>query len=225
MDPGTRTPRIVAGSWLSSFWQGTHPLVTEIDVNEWLQFERPGKYVLHAASQRILRISPRDEAPSSPTPCELRSNNEAIEILPPDSQWEGAELVRITELLASTTAMTRLQAARDLRYLGTRAAAVALARWYLAFQVGEEATELRDGIFESPLPDAAQSTLNEALRSTASLPVTMAETLALLELNRQFANRPPPADSAARQAWADEHWRLLEALKQKYAAEIAQRKR
>jgi hypothetical protein len=218
VDPSGLAPRILAGSWLGSYWRGTTPLVRDIDVNEWIQFRRSGRYVLHATSRRIARTPPRGE-----TPCELKSNHQPIEILPPDSQWEAAELARITGLLGSTTGMTRFRAASDLRYLGTRDAAVALARWYVRLQVGDAVAELRDGIFESPYPDAAQAELEAALRSGAPLPAEMADTLATLELQKEFVDRPIPADSKASRDRANEYWGRFAVLKQKYSAEIAQR--
>jgi hypothetical protein len=167
----------------------------------------------------------KGETPAAGAPCELKSNNQPIEILPPNSQCEAAELARITGLLGSTTGMARSRAASDLRYLGTPDAAVALARWHVQLRVGDAVTELRDGIFESPYPEIARSELEAALRSGTPLPGSMADTLAMLELHKEFANRQPPADSNASRAWANEYWGCFAVLKQKYSAEIARRLR
>jgi hypothetical protein len=196
-------------------------LVWDIDVNQWIQLLHSGRYVLHTTSRRIVRTPPRGGTPPTLTPCELKSNDQPIEILPPDSQWEAAELARITGLLGSTTGMTRFRAASDLRYLGTREAAAALARWYVQLQVGDAVTELSDGIFESPYPDVAQSELEAALHSGGPLPASIADTLALLEVRKEFGDRPIPAEPKARQDRANEYWTRFAVLKQKYSAEIA----
>jgi len=121
--------------------------------------------------------------------------------------------------------MTRFRAASELRYLGTRDAAVALVRWYVALEAGDAVTELRDGIFESPYPNDARSELEAALRSNVYFPDTMADTIAMLELKMEFVHRPPPADSQSRQAWANEYWGRFAVLREKYSAEIARQRR
>jgi hypothetical protein len=218
IDPSTRDPRIRAGNTLGSYWRGTKSLVRDIDVNEWLEFQRPGRYVLQAVSKRIERIPEKGESRFPPAFCELRSNGEAIEILPPDPKWEAAELARIEGLLGSTTGMTRVEAADDLRYLNTPAAASALVRWYVRLPYGDADTELLKGMFESGYPDIVQKELETALRSRQLLPADIAGTLAFLELRREYAGRPAPVDPKAAGAWSREYWDRYAALKREYSA-------
>ena len=208
-DPASRNPTIWVGSVLGSFWSGAKPLIRKIDLNEWIQFQRPGRYTLRAVSQRI-------------TSCELKSNAEPIEILPSDNQWESVELARIVGVLASTTGMTRLLAASELRYLGTHDAAGALVHWYLRLAGGEANAELRQGILESEHSDIVQSGLEAALDSGQLLPYTIADTLAALEVRREFANRPDPTDPDAKQARSNEYWGRFSVLKNQYSARIRQ---
>jgi hypothetical protein len=209
IDPASRNPRIWAGSVLGSFWSGAKPLIRRIDINEWIQFQRPGRYTLHVISNRI-------------TSCELQSNPEQVEILAPDGQWESAELARIAGVLGSTTGITRLRAASELRYLGTRDAAGALVRWYLQLAGGEANAELREGILETEHADIVQSGLEAALDSGQPLPYTIADTLAALEVRKEFANRPAPTDEKAKQARSNEYWDRFASLKKQYSARIRQ---
>ena len=124
VDPFTLDPRIRVGDQLGSGWSKERTL--EIEVNEWVQFLRPGRYVLHVILKHIVPEQPTGKDRKPRLWCELRSNGEPVEILPPDAQWEAAELARIGRLLES--AATAFAAASALRYLNTPEAAIALAR-------------------------------------------------------------------------------------------------
>ena len=130
-------------------------------------------------------------------------------------EWEAADLTRIGRLLESDT--TRFAGARSLRFLNTPEAAVALGHWYLRL-VGEPVnSELANGIFESQYADIVQSELERALRSGVPFTENAVGTLALLEVKRQFINRPPPSDPKAASAWSQEYWALFETMKAKYS--------
>lgn len=214
VDPFTLDPRIRVGDQLGSGWSKER--TREIEVNEWVQFRRPGRYLLHVILKRIVpeQAMGRDRKPSQW--CELKSDAEPIEILPPDAQWEASELARIGRLLESDA--TRFAAASALRYLNTPEAAAALARWYLRLTGEPENSELARGIFESQHANVVQAELEKALRSAFPFPENALGTLALLEVRKRFINRPCPPDPKAAGAWSREYWALFDAVKTKYLA-------
>ena len=181
-----------------------------------MQFRRPGRYVLHAILERIVPKEPMGKDRRPWLWCELKSNGEAIEILPPDAQWEAAELARIGRLLESDG--TRFAAATALRYLNTSDAAVALSRWYLRLTGEPENSELARGIFESQHASVIQAELEKALRSAAPFTENALGTLALLEVRKQFVSRPRPLDPNAASAWSREYWALFDSVKTKYSS-------
>lgn len=211
LDPSTQDPRVRVGG--SGGWskEGSR----EIDVNEWVQFLRPGRYVLHATLKQIIPSRDTEEEDGKPyLSCEIKSTAESIEILPPDPRWGAAELARINTLLESDA--TRLVGAGALRYLNTPEAAVALAHWWL---VGEPvSSELAKGIFESQYADLVKSELERALRSGVPFTENAVGTVALLEISQQFIDRPRPSDLKAASAWSQEYWALFETMKARYSA-------
>lgn len=217
IDPSTLDGRIRVGNTLGGGWSEDRN--REIDVNEWVQFRRPGRYGLHVVLKHIIPVQMTEKNSKPWLNCELKSNAESVEILPPDAQWETAELARIGRLLESDT--TRFTGASALRYLGTPEAAVALARWYLRLSSEPVNSELAKGIFESRYADFVQTELERAFRSAAPFTENAVGTLALLEVRRQFSNRPCPSDPKAASAWSHEYWALFESLKSKYSASAA----
>jgi len=208
VDPLTLDPRIRVGDEPGS------GLVTdrnrEIDLNEWVQFRSSGQYALRVRLKRFEQAW-----------CELMSNAESIQILPPDAQWEAAELARIVGMLGSEA--TRLAGASALRYLNTRDAAVELTQRYLRSTAGPAEAELGKGIFESQYAEVVQAELEKALRSGAPFTEDALGTLALLEVRRQFANRPCPPEADAARAWSREYWALFASVKRKYEELVKRR--
>jgi hypothetical protein len=218
IDPRTLDNRIRVGG--TGSWSEARSLDREIDVNEWVQFQRSGRYVLRVVLKRI--VLKRIVVPPGSDPfrhCELKSNAEPVEVLPPDTHWEAAELARIGALLESVSEKTRYRGASALRYLNTPEAAVALAKWFVRLPGGPVNSELAKGIFESRYPDIVQSNLEQALRqSDPFLRGGIVGVLATLEVRRQFIGRPPPSDPKAAQTWSREYWELFDSVKRKYSA-------
>ena len=208
-----RTTEFRAGSTLGDGWSEDRN--REIEVNEYVQFQRPGRYVLHVMLKHIVPVRVNQQNRQPGLNCELRSNAESVEILPPDAQWEAAELGRIGRLLESDA--TLLEGARSLRYLNTPAAATALVHWYLELPSQPANSELATGIFESQYADIVQKELEKALPSAGSSTEKAIVTLALLEVRRQFSNRPCPSDPKAASVWSREYWALFESVKSRYA--------
>ncbi len=220
IDPFSRYTGIFAGNVLGGYWPGNKPLRRDIDVNEWIQFQQPGRYVLRVKSSRIVPMPPKGQIPLPRAPsCELTSNDETLEILAPDPKWEASALEKIVATLESSIGTERFHAASALRYLNTPAAAVALARWYVDYPTGSVNTELKAGIIESRYADVVQSELEKFLHRGAVVPAEMADTLASLELRREFAGRPYPKEKTAAEAWSREYSDRYAALKKKYSME------
>jgi hypothetical protein len=217
IDPSTADPRIRVGSTLGNGWSEDRN--REIDVNEWVQFRRPGRYVLHLVLKYIIPVKMTEKNSKPWLNCELKSNAESVEVLPPDAQWETAELARIGRLLEPD--ITRFAGASALRYLNTPQAAAALVRWYLRLPGEPVNSELAQGIFESQYADMVQTELEKALRSAVPFTENAVGTLALLEVRRQFSHRPCPSDPKAASAWSHEYWALFQSVKSKYSAAAA----
>lgn len=214
VDPSTQDNRILVGSGtIGEGWSDDRS--REIELNEYVQFLRPGRYVLHVVLMHIVPLEMNEQNRHPWLTCDLRSNAQSVEILAPNAQWEAAELGRIGRLLESDA--TRLEGARALRYLNTPAAAATLARLYLQLPSEPANSEFATGIYESQYADVAQKELEKALPSAGSSTDKAIGTLASLEVRRQFSKRPCPSDPKAASAWSREYWALYESVKSKYA--------
>jgi hypothetical protein len=213
IDPSTQDNRGRVGDMLGDGWSENRN--REIELNEYVQFRRPGRYVLQVTLLHLvpLELNQRNNRPW--LICNLSSNTESIEILAQDAQWEAAELGRIDKLLESND--TRLEGARSLRYLNTPAAATALVRWYLHLPGDAANPELATGIFESQYAGIVQKELEKALPSVSFAREQVIGTLTWLEVRRQFSKRPCPSDPEAAKAWSKEYWALFESVKNRYA--------
>jgi hypothetical protein len=216
IDPLTLDPRIRVGG--SGGWSEAESWDREIDVNEWIQFQRPGRYMVHVVLKRgVLLPVEGEKGARAFRYCDLKSNAESVEVLSPDTGWEAAELARTNKLFESPSEGTRFRGASALRYLNTPAAAVALVGWCLRIPDEPVNSELTKGIFESRYSEIVQTELEKALRSNASFPASAVGILAFLEVRRQFINRPRPSDPKAAQAWFREYWDLFNSVKSKYS--------
>jgi len=215
IDPRTLDQRIRVGG--SGGW--SEDLDREIDVNEWIQFQRPGRYVLRVVLKRIVPLPVTEKSGKPWLNCEMKSNAEPVDVLPRDTRWEVAELARISTLLESDNA--RFRGASALRYLNTPEAAAALARWYVRLPGEPVNSELANGIFESRYADIVQSELEKVLRSDTPFSSDVIGILASLEVRKQFINRPPPSDPKAVQTWSREYWEVFDSVKKKYSAAAA----
>ena len=114
------------GGLSSTFTLGEKPFTLDRDVNEWVRFDRPGRYSLRVTSPRVGRLgAPTDARPESIT---LTSNALELEIVPATPDWAAAELRRVVAALDGKDQAAREQAQLALRFLGTEAAAVEMAR-------------------------------------------------------------------------------------------------
>ncbi len=136
---GTRDPLAIyygagvfplPGGGLSSwFTLGSKSFTLERDLNEWVRFDRPGTYSISVASTRVglARSDPRG-FPSYEKFIPLTSNSLELEIVAPSGEWQSKQLRLITADLDSADSTKSLAARRALRFLGTRGAALEMAR-------------------------------------------------------------------------------------------------
>ncbi len=212
IDPSAQDVRIRVGSTLGDGWSEDRN--REIEVNEYVQFRRPGRYVLHVVLMHIVPLEMNEQNRHPWLTCDLRSNAQSVEILAPNAQWEAAELGRIGRLLESDA--TRLEGARALRYLNTPAAAATLARLFLQLPSEPANSEFATGIYESQYADVVQKELEKALPSAGSSTDKAIGTLASLEVRRRFSKRPCPPEPKAARAWSLDYWALFESVKSRY---------
>jgi hypothetical protein len=102
------------------------PQVISYDLNEWLRFEKPGKYRLYVISHRVTRGKPQH---SGNTPVEPVSNPVEFEIIPATREWEQATLAAAARILdapkktsLSVGESQRRSACRVLRFLDSESA-------------------------------------------------------------------------------------------------------
>lgn len=127
-----------AFSMLSSeSWLSTHPTTMDLPLHEWVRFDRPGKYIVKVATERV-RQPQRLYDPNSPR-VPLVSEELELTIIPADQAWQDAILRQAQVMLvASTPAQwntasrapaTAAKAIEMLGALGTPDAARELAQW------------------------------------------------------------------------------------------------
>ncbi|HWQ54128.1 MAG TPA: hypothetical protein VN442_10625 [Bryobacteraceae bacterium] len=191
-------------------------VVVERQLNEWLTFRQPGRYRITAETTRV-RLGD--------TPVKLRSDVIEIEMVAPEPGWAEkrvAEAVAVLERGDPPPAIGQVydqsrevavrRAARTLRFLGTPAAARALARF---FENGPMAAQgdLRAGLFGSPHRKEVIAAM-EAAVAAPDVPVSYYMIGTLIELAAAETVPPDPAypaeDQEALKRWNEEHRRRLE---------------
>jgi hypothetical protein len=158
---------------------GGEPVVLPIDLNQWVRFERPGPYTVHAVSHVM---GPQHQDVS------LESNQIGIDIVAADPQWLAQELTRDVGILNSTLSKidnqafeARMSAARRISYLDTPAAVREMARWLGTADI-QTAQIFADGLRSSQYGPAAIQALREFLRSPSEpVPPIFLRTLAALD--------------------------------------------
>ena len=177
---------------LRGFPDLTHkPYVITADVNEWLRFDKPGRYRLYVMSHRI-----NSDAGHHP----VTSSVVELEILPPDNKWARQKLNDSIAAL-SKPAADRRAACRALRFLGTTAAATEMRQRFR----GEDSScdsEYKFGLIGSPHRNFVIRDMESAL-SSPEQPVRSSyiTTLALLEFTRQTV---PPRPDGPYPFWGSE---------------------
>ena len=169
---------------------GDKPFTVKLDLNEWLRFEKPGKYTLSVRSQRVSEEAKTTTPAQSVLPPE--SNTVSFEILPRDPDWEAAELGAALQILGSKgSGMDRRNGCRMLRFLGTDLAVDEMIERYGDDQWGCE-FEFTAGLFSARDRERVVRLLEAGLRA-ADQPVSeyYLRTLALLSVFGQHPELRP----------------------------------
>ena len=158
---------------------GDKPLILNIDLNQWVRFERPGHYTVHALFH-----------PTGPErqDLEVESNQIGIDIVAADPQWQDQELATDLAILNSTLSKidsasfeSRMNAAHRLTYLDTPTAVREMVRW-LGIADIQTAQILQDGLRSSQHGPEAIAAMRELLRSPSEpVPPIFPRTLAALD--------------------------------------------
>lgn len=108
---------------------GEVPRTVELDLNEWLRFDRPGRYKLHVVTPRVFR----KRLPVLRRPhYQLKSNSVELETLPAEAAWVAEQLKTALAALNSETPngphVDRRAACRALRFLDIEASVFEMAK-------------------------------------------------------------------------------------------------
>jgi len=152
--------------------------VMHLDLNQWVRFERPGFYRVHA----LFHARPRP----SGAPLPVESNDIGIEIVAADAEWQAQQLREAVNILETTTQdnstfETIMNAARRIGYLDTPDAIREAARLLGTAQI-QVAEILKNGLLASQHRKDAATAMQQLLRSPDQ-PVSKVflETLGSLE--------------------------------------------
>jgi hypothetical protein len=117
-----------SGSWKNLT---ENPLVEAWDLNDYLRFDRPGKYRIYATTRHIVADWSPSHDPFAGGP-PLTSNILEVEILPDDPAWSADKLQHALEslILSVRDQRAHLAAAKTIRFLQTREALDAMASHY-----------------------------------------------------------------------------------------------
>ena len=141
------------------------PTVIPIELNEWVQFNRPGRYRITVISGRVSVLS----GPVGTAQRRLKSNELTLTILAASQQWQQQTLQHAVAVLDTTKPSAApaagqpnpsRDAAKTLRYLGTAEAAREMVR-----RLNDEnvSADFRFGLVGSPAHDAALQAMQDAL--------------------------------------------------------------
>ena len=160
------------------------PLTTKLDANEWIAIREPGH---HRIAVETRRAAPWHERSKPEAPITLRSNAIEIDAVTPEPGWAEGVIKRALDVISQITP-TRSpfgdqEAARALRFLGTREAAQALVRFHLNGPPGVQ-YEIVQGLRESPYRDEIIAELEAGLATPGaqiSQPRQVRDTLSTLK--------------------------------------------
>jgi len=206
------------------------PQVVNYELNEWLRFERPGKYRLYVVSGRITKGKPHHSDNTRVSPV---SNIVEFEILPRNEQWEQQTLEQALKIVDSGTKASNRPteppraSCRVLRFLDTEASIKEIIRRFR----GQEQTcdfEFDFGLLGTHRREFAVTQLEAALDDPTQ-PVTgyFLNALSFLAFVRDQPDSLPPYpvnDESAKTSWqtlAKQRRQSFETVQQKYVGQLA----
>lgn len=178
---------------------GEKPAENPFDLNQYLRFEAPGTYIVRATTTRVFAWSGTKKPSAtlflpSPNAAPAVSEPLTLEIVPADPQWQARQVEAWRALWATQEAddyswrgrSAAGQPAGDLRYLDTRAAALAIIDRLGSTQAprtaSEEAYRWRMGLIGFSERDWLLGAMKEAMaRPDYAVTGPFLETLAALQ--------------------------------------------
>ncbi|MGH8056545.1 MAG: hypothetical protein ACREOH_04825, partial [Candidatus Entotheonellia bacterium] len=204
------------GGGLSGFRTlAEEPYVYRLEINEWVAFDRPGRYTIEITSSRVSRY---DQLTGQAVPVMLRSNPLEFDIEEVDAAWQARILADAIATLDSAASddVQRGRARSVLRFLDSPAALAELVR-----RLGdpEEISwwDWKAGLLATRHRTIAREELQRGLSApgvavTYEYVVTLATIRFLLEHPEPLPPYPPP-NTAEQEAWRalqQERWRILQ---------------
>jgi hypothetical protein len=179
----------------------SNPYSINLELNEWKSLP-PGSYRLSIVSHRT--TVPTDNDPyGSATPVPLRSNEVQFQVVKADPEWQAEQLAaaEITLDSADPTNEDAKHAARALRFLGSEASTLELARRFWSGNDQPFGWDLKFGLFGSPYRTTAIEAMRAALKDPQH-PVTQefVQTLATLEMQSDPKSWLPKYDEMNKEA-------------------------
>ena len=168
---------------------GVEPQTIDLDLNEWVRFDRPGHYRLSVTSSRI--VEGRTQG-SFGTHLKMTSNDVEFEIVPSDDAWAGQEVARAIAAVDFGDHEGASLGARTLRSLGTEEAATAMVQ---KFSGGENDFdgEYMFGLLGSPHRTFVVQQMEQALdRTDHPIRPLFLRTLAVLAYRLDHPEPLPP---------------------------------
>jgi hypothetical protein len=182
------------------------PFTASAQLNEWRQ-PAPGRYRLYVVSYRVWRPpDPGEETPYGRISPTLRSNTIEFDIVKQDVDWRERQLLDAAAAYRSGTEDEQRKAARQLRFLNTKASVETLAKLFWGLNDQPGGWELMFGIFGSPYRAEAIAAMQREVNSPLH-PVTQEflHALTKLQINAD-ASWDPPVYDPARPERSQEYW-------------------
>ncbi len=221
---------IVPASWrhipaLGGMFLHEKATVADVDLNQWVRFERPGYYrvraLFHARGARPQDVS-QDVA--------FESNEIGIEIRLADAEWQARQLRKDVAVLNTIpvkpdneTFQTRTDAARRIGYLDTPDSVREAGR--LIGTADEQVSQiLQNGMWASDHRDVAIAAMKQLIRSPdqAVTPVFL-ETLAALESRERVSQSQNPGDPDGQRSY-EAHAVIAEQLRGELRGVVEQKR-
>jgi hypothetical protein len=178
------------------------PFWNEMTLTDTYRFEIPGHYSVAVTSTAVRRVRSADEGGGTEE-VTLQSNPVEFEILPPDENWNAAQLAEIERGLAVAKKDGSAQEAlRRLEHLDTPASVAELLRLYLT-GTDPSGWIAQQGLIESSHTEQVIGALKSALADpTVDVPRGLPELLARIETRAELGAEPErPADEDKRAEW------------------------
>ncbi len=204
-DPLVDIPAQIAGGGSclvgSPLFLDAKPIVRDRILNEWVDFQRPGRFRITATTNQIVDSQ-------SNVRLRLQSNTLEIDIAAPEAGWAEAQAQQaIAVLKASSSDDEVVRAGKTLRFLQTAEAAPALVEFFAkSFRAGPD---LRLGLFSSPYRKEILSRLEADLLSP-DVPISQSWFNTLVELATVAITGPRPKPPVTADQQASLQWKAAE---------------